>query len=67
MFYKRASKKEHICQYESFIQALHGVAFHSEEDAAIYPQSSASIVATASNHSNAGIEWLPYFISIAKI
>ena len=31
------------------IQALHGVAFHSEEDAAMYPQSPANNVAPASN------------------
>ena len=30
-------------------QALHGVAFHSEEDAAMYPQSPANSVAPASN------------------
>ena len=28
------------------IQALHGVAFHSEEDAAMYPQSPANSVAS---------------------
>ena len=44
MSYKRASKKE---PYAS-IQALHGVAFHSE-DAAVYPQSPANGVAPASN------------------
>ena len=32
--FKRASKKKTIFQC---IQALHGVAFHSEEDAAMYP------------------------------
>ena len=31
------------------IQALNGVAFHSEKDAAMYPQSSANSVAPASN------------------
>ena len=31
------------------IQALHGVAFHSEEDAAMCPQSPANSVAPASN------------------
>ena len=31
------------------IQALHGVAFHSEEDAAMYPQSPANNVTPASN------------------
>ena len=30
------------------IQALHGVAFHSEKDAAMYPQSPANSVANAS-------------------
>ena len=30
-------------------QALHGVAFHSEEDVAMYPQSPANSVAPASN------------------
>ena len=33
----------------SIIQALRGVAFHSEEDAAMYPQSPANSVAPASN------------------
>ena len=49
MSYKRASKKDTIYQFESLIQALHGVAFHSEEDAAMYPQSPANSVAPASN------------------
>ena len=43
--FKRASKKNTI--YEC-IQALHGVASHSE-DAAMYPQSPANSVASASN------------------